>query len=211
MPRGPSVPDDDAIRIRPGFLQPFRPGQSIRHIRKGPTILKPAGRQLTLPRPIAVIDGREHDGYTFNRFANWFAGIERRNLATGDYTIQGLETRIAVERKTLNDLYASTSPDGHRPAFLQQCERLATFEYKLLIIEASLDEILTGHEQHSDYHPNAVLGTLEALAARWAIHPWFAGSRDVGEEITVGFLSKAYQLCALEANRLPRRFQVNDI
>ncbi len=109
MPREPRVPDD-AIPLRPGFFQPFRPGQSIRHIRKGPTILKPAGRQLTLPRPIAVIDGREHDGYTFDRFASWFAGIERRNLATGDYSIHGFETRIAIERKTLNDLYASTSP-----------------------------------------------------------------------------------------------------
>ncbi len=182
----------------------------IRTIRKGPTILNPTGRQLTLPRPIAVIDGREHNGYTFDRFANWFAGIERRNLVTGDYSIQTLEGRIAVERKTLDDLYASISPEGHRPAFLEQCERLATFEYKLLVIEASLDEILVGQE-HSDYHPNAVLGTLEALAARWGIHPWFAGSRDVAEEITVGFLSKSYQLATLEAQHLPRRFQANDI
>jgi hypothetical protein len=60
-------------------------------------------------------------------------------------------------------------------------------------------------------HPNAVLGTLEALAVRWGIQPWFAGTPELGEELTARLLHKAYQLAALERKRLPRRFVEGDI
>jgi hypothetical protein len=60
-------------------------------------------------------------------------------------------------------------------------------------------------------HPNAVLGTLEALAVRWRIQPWFAGTPELGEEVTACLLHKAYQLATLERKRLPRRFVEGDI
>jgi hypothetical protein len=56
-----------------------------------------------------------------------------------------------------------------------------------------------------------VLGTLEALAVRWGIQPWFAGSAELAEELTACLLHKAYQLATLERRRLPRRFVKGDI
>ncbi len=63
----------------------------------------------------------------------------------------------------------------------------------------------------SEMHPNAVLGTLEALAVRWRIQPWFAGTPELGEELTACLLHKAYQLATLERRHLPRRFVEGDI
>ena len=60
-------------------------------------------------------------------------------------------------------------------------------------------------------HPNAVFGTIQALAVRWGIQPWFAPMRAVAEEITACLLHKAYQLITLAQKGLPRRFIIGDI
>jgi DNA excision repair protein ERCC-4 len=128
----------------------------------------------------------------------------------GDYSIAGLEDQVAVERKSVQDLFNCCSPLGSRDAFIRACARLGKLEFSALVIEGSLMKILRGTE-FSDVHPNAVLGTLEALAVRWGIQPWFASSRALAEELTACLLHKAYQLATLQRKRLPRRFVEGDI
>lgn len=175
-----------------------------------PTTLRPAGEQITLPKPVLLVDTREQAGYTFTRFRRWFAAIERRSLRVGDYTIAGLEDRLAVERKSVEDLFACSSPLGSRSAFVRACARLGKLEFAVLVIEGSLEEILDGTEW-SGMHPNAVLGTLQAVAVRWGIQPWFVGTPILGEEVTACLLHKAYQLATIESMRLPRRFVIGDV
>ena len=175
-----------------------------------PTRLSPRGASITLPKPILLIDTREQEPYDFAPFRRWFAGIERRLLRTGDFSIAGLEARIAVERKSIQDLFNSCSPCGSRQAFIHTCARLGKLEFSALVIEASLDDVLLGTEW-SGMHPNAVLGTLEAIAVRWGIHPYFAGSSALAEELVACLLHKAYQLASLARRGLPRRFVAGDI
>jgi hypothetical protein len=78
------------------------------------------------------------------------------------------------------------------------------------VIEGSLGDILAGFTC-SNLSPNAVLGTLEALAVRWGIQPWFAGTPELGEELTACLLHKAYRLATLARKHLPRRFVQGDI
>jgi len=175
-----------------------------------PTLLRPKGITVKLDKPVLLVDSREKTPYTFVPFHRWFAGIERRALRVGDYSIAGLEDRIAVERKTVEDLFNSCSPLSSRNAFVRACARLGKLEFAALVIEGSLEDVLDGMTC-SGMHPNAVLGTLEALAVRWGIQPWFAGTPEVGEELTACLLHKAYQLATLERMRLPRRFVEGDI
>ena len=86
----------------------------------------------------------------------------------------------------------------------------ATFGFKALIIEASLEEVLEGYE-FTALHPNAVVGTIQAIAVRWGIQPWWAGSPVLAEAITATLLHKAFQLCTLQAQGYPRRFQQGDV
>ncbi len=51
-----------------------------------PTLLKPDGARVTLPKPTLIIDTREQQPYTFASYRHWFAGITRATLATGDYS-----------------------------------------------------------------------------------------------------------------------------
>jgi len=89
-------------------------------------------------------------------------------------------------------------------------ERLGKFDFAVMVIEGSISKILRSNE-FSSMHPNAVFGTIQALAVRWGIQPWFAPTRAVAEEITACLLHKAYQLSNLEKQGLPRRFVEEDI
>jgi len=177
---------------------------------KLPTLLQPDGSTITLPKPTLLIDTREQQPYYFTHFNTWFAGIKRCTLATGDYSIDGFQSAIAIERKSKADMIGSCSPNGNRTVFLRACERLAGYEFKALVVEASLADLLDG-TQYSDLHPNALLGTLQALAVRWGIHPWFAESPALAEICVAQLIHKAYQLKMIEARGFPRRFRLGDI
>lgn len=58
-----------------------------------------------------LIDTREQTPFEFSRFRSWFAGIERKALALGDYTVAGIENLCVVERKDLSDLVQSFTVD----------------------------------------------------------------------------------------------------
>lgn len=175
-----------------------------------PTSLRPQGEKITLPKPMLIVDSMEQKPYSFRPFLKWFSAIERRKLPTGDYSIAGLEDRVAVERKSLQDLFNCCSPYGSREAFVRACERMSKMDFAVLVIEGSLTKILRAAE-YSSMHPNAVFGTIQALAVRWGIQPWFAPTRALAEEITACLLHKAYQLATLEKKGLPRRFVQGDI
>jgi ERCC4-type nuclease len=83
-------------------------------------------------------------------------------LDTGDYTVQGLEDVIRVERKSLPDLLSCCGSD--RPRFERQIERLRGFPVGVLAIEASWNTIEMG-EWQSKMKPSAVVGTLMGLVA----------------------------------------------
>jgi len=175
-----------------------------------PTSLRPQGITISLPKPILIIDSMEKKPYSFKPFRKWFSAIERRKLTAGDYSITGLEDRVAVERKSLPDLFGCCSPYGSREVFVRACERLGKLDFAAMVIEGSLTKILRAAE-YSSMHPNAVFGTIQALAVRWGIQPWFAPTRALAEEITVCLLHKAYQLITIEQKGLPRRFIEGDI
>src|ERR1700746_3918554 len=72
-----------------------------------PVLAERGGTQLKTPRPVLLVDTREQNPFDFTRFAGWFAGVEKRALKLGDYSIAGLEDICAVERKDLSDLVHS--------------------------------------------------------------------------------------------------------
>ena len=91
-----------------------------------PVLAERGGTQLRTPRPTALVDTREQHPFEFARFEGWFAGMERRALGIGDYSISGLEDICVVERKELADLVQSftVAPDFYEAP--QEDEHLST-------------------------------------------------------------------------------------
>jgi hypothetical protein len=80
-----------------------------------PVLAERGGTQLKTPRPLILVDTREQNPFDFSRFEGWFAGIEKRALQVGDYSVAGLEDECVIERKDLPDLVHSLTT--HRSVF----------------------------------------------------------------------------------------------
>lgn len=92
------------------------------------------------PPFIVIKDTREQDGYYFSAF-NTCAGMIEHKLDTGDYTIQGLEDKVCIERKgCVEELAVNLGQKKY--AFLNEIDRMKTFPHKFLILEFSLEDLL---------------------------------------------------------------------
>lgn len=78
-------------------------------------------------------------------------------LATGDYSVAGLESIVALERKSLPDLLSCVGCE--RARFDREVMRLAAFPVRCLIVEATWATVEAG-EWRSEVTPQAALGSL---------------------------------------------------
>ena len=180
----------------------------------GRLIVKRNGHSITkqILRPIVLIDTREKDPFDFSRFPNWIAEEKRQKLDVGDYSIQGMEKVLALERKSLSDLI--TTLIQQRLRFFKMCEKLAQYQWRALLIEASYEDIKTPYDEEYNTlaHPNAVSGTLDALEARFSIPVIYTSQyRPLAEEKAASWLSKHFTYWYLEENGYGRVLQEGDL
>ena len=93
------------------------------------------------PMPTILIDSNEKaHGYQYS-----FDGFQTQvaNLQTGDYSLQGHEERVAVERKTKADWYGCLAGRGgeNRRRFRDCLGRLSLLDSACIVIECSLDDL----------------------------------------------------------------------
>jgi hypothetical protein len=82
-----------------GFLPATRTRLLIK--RDGRSLLRSAG----IPKPVVLVDTREQQPLPlFANHRNWIAGERRATLKTADYSIEGMENLLGLERKSLADL-----------------------------------------------------------------------------------------------------------
>jgi ERCC4-type nuclease len=169
----------------------------LRVMRDGHNII----RSARIPKPVVLVDTREKEPLPlFVNHSNWIGGERRVALKTGDYTVEGMESLLSLERKNLADVVACTVT--YRKRFLASCKRLSRFRWKAILIEATLEDIKGGLEPFdipSEVHPNAVCGTLDAIEAKFGIPIIYSSSvRDLATERAASWLSKHFTYWWLE-------------
>lgn len=96
------------------------------------------------PAYTVIKDSREQEGYTFERFSSRYhecKGMIVRKLDTGDYSIEGLEDKICIERKArVSELAINLGKDKRR--FMNEIERMKEFPFKFLVLEFSLEDVM---------------------------------------------------------------------
>ena len=180
----------------------------------GRLVVKRNGHSITrqIPKPVVLIDTREKEPFTFNRFPNWVAGARRQKIDAGDYSIQGMEDVLAMERKSLSDLI--TTLLHHRSRFFKMCEQLTQYRWRAILVEASYEDIKSPYDEeyNAQAHPNAVSGTLDALEARFSIPVIYTSQyRALAEEKAASWLSKHFTYWYLEENGFGRVLQEGDL
>ena len=116
--------------------------------------LKEAGNRVA---PIIIIDTREKKPYGFSGEHDTI----NISLEAGDYSIQGLEAEVMIERKTLHDLVRCVGSDRKR--FMKQMRRLIKIPQCMLLVESSWKEIQKGGWRAHRVRPSHVEGTLLAV------------------------------------------------
>ena len=132
--------------------------------------------------PTLVIDTREQEPYSFDPAR---AAVVRCALPAGDYSVQGFEEAVAVERKTLEDL-VSTVLRGRR-RFHRELRLLSTYQAACVVVEAELADVLLGRYR-SDADPGAVLGSVVSIVVDFGVPVFFCSSRQAACRFTLEYL-----------------------
>ncbi len=131
--------------------------------------------------PTIIIDTREQEPYSFPVGS---CSAIRRKLESGDYSVEGMEILIAVERKSLNDFVSTLIPPKHR--FYAELERLKTMR-SCIVVEASWPDIFA-RKYTSGAHPESIWGATHKIISKYNIPVYFCGNRQIACKFTLDFL-----------------------
>ena len=131
-----------------------------------------------------TIDSREQTPFTFSH-EKYGVEVVRGALTVGDYSLAGLEDKVAVERKSLPDLVQCLGRERDR--FERELQRGAALDAFCVVVEAGWQDLLRG-EYRSRLKPHAACQSVAAFMSRYRVPFMFAGSRTAAEYVTWSFL-----------------------
>lgn len=145
----------------------------------------------TKKKPRIVIDSREQCGYT-----EWSDAVEvsKGTLKTGDYSLDGYEYRVSVERKSVPDFIQSVI----QPRFWEEMTRMSKINNRYLLIECNWIDVvypaafkkLVGQRQ---INQKSVLGFIDSLQAEYRIPVMFAGDRPAANAWVERYLVRCWK------------------
>ena len=131
-----------------------------------------------------LVDAREQRPFNFEH-ERYDVQIQPWTLTVGDYSLRGLEDKVAVERKSLPDLVQCLGRERER--FERELQRGAALDAFAVVIEAAWPD-LAGGNFRSQLNPHAACQSVLAFMARYRVPFLFAGSRAAAEYAAWGFL-----------------------
>lgn len=157
---------------------------------------KPPDESIVVCPFTVIVDTREQAPYRFmglksdakDKNCPLIIPTVRATLKTGDYSIEGLEDHVTVERKEFGDFYHCCG--GDRERFQKQLERLNEIPVAAIVVEAGLNSVITGHPQ-SRLNPKTVYRSIISWQQRLPnVHWWFLWSRHLAEITTFRILER---------------------
>ena len=150
-------------------------------------------KETKLPFSI-VVDTREQKPYLFKGNTTIVHG-----LRTGDYSIDGYEDYVAVERKSLEDYYGCLS--ANRKRFELALDRLSRIRFSSIVLESSLTKLnsrfMYGNGKWSLISPGFAMKTY--IEWGWKVRIETCENRVQGENMVVKLLKYAWEQLEAEA------------
>ena len=151
-------------------------------------------------KPCLLIDTREKQPWDFEP-DDAFESIKHIKLDAGDYSIEGLEHVLIVERKaSVDELFINFSKEKER--INAEFTRLKDHKFKIMIIEATYEDVMNPLRYYVNKHhinkqhikmPVAVVASgLNNLILEHGVMVLFGGSR--AKVMARGILLRAYEL-----------------
>jgi DNA excision repair protein ERCC-4 len=137
------------------------------------------------PQIVLIEDTREQAVYS----SLFSTPCIRDTLPVGDYSIAGLQDRIAIERKSLSDLVSSLTPGRER--FEKEFQRARSLEYFAVVVEARLSDILEGRfREFSQATPQAIFESIMSWSVRYGRPFLFCENRAIAARTMESLLMK---------------------
>ena len=138
--------------------------------------------------PPIIIDTREQSPFTF-------AGYETKvaTLRTGDYSLEGFEDRVAVERKSKEDAYGCVGSGRRR--FVECLERLAALDRAAIVIERSIENFDKEPPARTRIDSRMAVGSYISWSCKYRIPVFWCNNKAYAERVTVRFLAAYVKHC----------------
>jgi ERCC4-type nuclease len=141
---------------------------------------------------IIVSDTREQKPFSFKKLnIKEKPEVKRAALKTGDYSIEGYEDRVCIERISMVDLFGSCGQGRDR--FEREFQRMSKFEYAALVVEVDWKQMYKYPPARSKMSPKIILRTLLAWHMRYQVHIWPCPGRKFAEKVTYLLLDRFYR------------------
>lgn len=131
---------------------------------------------------------------------NIFAGTKVDTLKYGDYSIEGLEHLIFIERKNTTAEFAHNCCEDR---FKRLLERGAQYKYKFCIMEFDFEDILTfpinsglprWQFKKIKISPAFLISALSKMSIDFGIHVMYAGNAMRAEKLCYSILKQIYKI-----------------
>jgi len=114
-----------------------------------------------------------------------------RALPAGDYSIEGFETRIAIERKSKEDLF-NTLCRG-RDRFTRELQQLNEYDFAAVFVEAEWSDCMK-NPPASKFAPVSLDGTINAFMIRFPrVHWVFRPGRYVTQKAAFKLMDRFFK------------------
>jgi DNA excision repair protein ERCC-4 len=124
------------------------------------------------PEMVVLVDTREKDPLDLSGYR---VRVKRAGLPTGDYSVKGHHRAgVIIERKSIADLYCCMA--SQRTRFFAQLDRMAEFDYAVLMVEGAFERVLMG-SGYTSISPQRMLASLHAKCAQVGVVPVFCRDR----------------------------------
>jgi ERCC4-type nuclease len=143
-----------------------------------------------MDRITVVTDSREKEPYSFD--CKKVATICKA-LPAGDYSLEGLEERVAVERKTLADFVATVIRGRKR--FYRELQKLSAFDSACVVVECNFRDLVDGRYR-SGAHPHALIATVAAIVVDFGVPVYFCSDRQAACCFVQEYLSRFHRRIA---------------
>jgi DNA excision repair protein ERCC-4 len=137
------------------------------------------------PEFTIVIDSDEKKPWVFDNVPT-----VRRKLAKGDYSIEGYENSISIERKSLTDFVGTILYSYLR--FSLEMSAFSQYQSACIVVEASpLDVVKGRHKSGASAH--SVLAISLAISNKYGIPVHWWGNRQVAQWMALKWLVHAWE------------------
>jgi ERCC4-type nuclease len=147
---------------------------------------------------VVIVDTREKQPWELN--SSRVLGREVTKLDTGDYTVEGIEDKLCIDRKaSVSELAQNITTKR----FVNELKRIKEFPHAFLILEFSASDIFN-FPHSADLPPavkkrirvngNFLMRCLSRLQIKYDFNIIFAGNRSNAERIAVNLMEDVLEL-----------------